>query len=434
MRLDSILFAGACLASLFLGTAAQAENWPQWRGPNSDGISTETGIATTWSKTNNVAWRLPLPGPAGATPVIWEDRIFLTSSKGDDLYVMCATTGGENVWMHKVGSGNKDARSGEGNSASASPSTDGKHVWAFFGTGVLVCFDVDGNEIWKFNVQDRYGKFDIQFGMTSTPVLDDGALYLQLIHGTMRGDYTVGKIIKLDAATGEEIWAVDRPSGAKFECKHSYASPFMYDDGERKFLVTHGGDCTAGTDPETGAELWRVGGLNGPSSYNENDYDPTFRFVASPGMVPGAIVIPTAKRGPTVALKVDDTLVGDSTGKSSVVRWVNEKTPDVCLPTIVDGIVYLCRKDGRLIAVDLETGEELYYVRTHTAQHRSSPLYADGNLYLCARDGHCTVVKAGREFEVVAENELGEPITASPVVSNGTLYLRTYEALYAIRE
>ncbi|MDA7528123.1 PQQ-binding-like beta-propeller repeat protein, partial [bacterium] len=207
----------------FMSTLS-AENWSQWRGPRGDSTSVETGIPLEWSKTKNVAWRLELPGSAGATPVIWEDRIFLTSAEENDLVLMAVSTAGKQLWKKKVATGNKNARGGEGNSASASPSTDGKHVWCFFGTGDLACYTVDGEEVWSFNVQERYGRFDIQFGMTSTPVLHQGNLYLQLIHGTMRSDYTVGKVIKLEAATGKEIWAVDRPSTATFECKHSYAS------------------------------------------------------------------------------------------------------------------------------------------------------------------------------------------------------------------
>lgn len=423
-----------CLAQfLAIPATTHAENWPQWRGPHGDGVSTETGIATKWGKTENVKWRTELPGPAGATPVIWGDRIFLTSVEGDDLLLMAFNTSGKQLWRNTVGTGNQDARSGEGNSASPSPSTDGEHVWVFFGTGVLGCYTVDGEEVWKFNVQDRYGKFEIQFGMTSTPVLHDGALYLQLIHGPMREERLTGKVIKLDAASGKEIWAVDRVTQAEFECKHSYASPFLYDDGMQKFLVTHGADCTAGYDLQDGRELWRLNGLNGPTRFNATKFDPTFRFVASPGVTAGTIVVPTAKNGPLVSLKVGAGMSGDVTDQEQFVRWFDSKTPDVSIPLIHDGIVYCLQKDGRVFSYELESGKELYFERTHTSQHRSSQTYADGHIYFCAKDGMCTVLKAGPKFEIVAQNDLGEPITASPVISNGVLYLRSYAALYAIQ-
>ncbi len=440
-----LIVAATLTASLFVvgSSVSRAENWPQWRGPTGNGLSNESGIAIEWSRDRNVAWRLPLPGPAGATPIVWEDRIFVTSSvgaeEGADLVLLCLSTDGKELWRVTVGSGNRNARATEGNSASPTPVTDGQHVWTFFGTGILACYDFDGNEVWKFDVQDRYGKIDIQFGMSSTPVLYGEHLYMQLLHGTWRGDYLVQKVIKLDKRTGREVWAVDRNTEPGIESidmqetKHSYASPIFYDDGRQQFFVTHGADATVGHSPDDGHEIWRLGGLNGPSSLNAGDFDPTFRFVASPTAIPGTIVVPTAKRGPSVALRVDETLKGRVAEPSDHIRWTNDKTPDVCCPLIVDGLVYFVRKSGQVYCVDLETGDELYYESTHRHQHRSSPVYCDGHIYSTARDGHTTVLKAGRTFEIVAENDLEETMTSTPVISNGTLYMRTYDALYAIR-
>ncbi len=424
------------LGIVFFAKLSHAENWPQWRGPRADGLSNEKNIATRWSKEQSIHWRSPLPGQGGATPIVWDDRIFLTSAEGDDLVAMCfATETGKLIWKKKVTSGNQDARAGEGNSASPSPSTDGKHIWVYFSTGVLACLDFDGNEVWKVNLAERFGKFDIQFGLTSTPVMNGDSLYMQLIHGAMvrNNPNRTGKVVKLDKLTGKTIWEYDRVTQAEFECKHSYASPFLYDDGKLRFLVVHGADCTTGHSLEDGHELWRLNELNGPTKLNQKDNDPTFRFVASPLVVPGSIIVPTAKQGPTVALKIDSSMTGSIANNASAIRWVLPITPDVSIPLIVDGLVYLLHKDGKLQCVELATGKEIYMERTHTSQHRSSPVYADGHIYLCARDGVSSVVKAGREFELVSKNDLGESITASPVVSKGVLYLRTYDALYAIR-
>lgn len=432
------LLRNSLLASVFMltGPLALAENWPQWRGSNGKGISSETNFKTSWSKAD-YAWRAPMPGQGGATPAIWGDKIFVTSADGDDLVLICLDSkSGNKLWNQTVASGNQNARAGEGNSASPSPSTDGKHVWVFFSTGALACYSVEGEKVWGFDVGERFGKLDIQFGMTSTPVLDGDALYLQLIHGAMRrdDDSRTGKVIKLNKLTGETIWEYDRVTEVVFECKHSYASPFIYDDGATRFLVVHGADCTTGHSLETGEELWRFGGLNGVTPINPGRHDPTFRFVSSPGMSDGTIVIPTAKRGPTVAINVGDALKGDVSDSQQVLRWVIPETPDVSIPLVVDGLVYLLHKDGKLQCIDLESGKEVYFERTHTVQHRVSPLYVDGHIYFCGKDGVCTVVKAGREFEIVSQNEMNnEAITASPVASNGTLYIRTYDALYAIQ-
>jgi outer membrane protein assembly factor BamB len=149
--------------------------------------------------------------------------------------------------------------------------------------------------------------------------------------------------------------------------------------------------------------------------------------------VPGLIVVPSAKNGPVLALK--PTGKGDITGQTDHYHWVRPaNTPDVPSPLVVDGIVYLCRENGNLFAVDAKTGEEYYpEQRTHGHRHRASPLYADGKIFITARDGTITVVKAGKEFEKLATNTMGEEIAASPIVSNGTLYVRSFNALYAIR-
>jgi outer membrane protein assembly factor BamB len=429
----------ACIASLLLlhTTNAHADNWPQWRGVQGDGISKEKNIPTKWSKSEKVAWRTPMPGQAGATPCVWEDRIYTTSAEGTDLVVLCLNTAdGKILWKRKVGDGNQDARSGEGNSASPSPSTDGEHVWVFFGTGALACYTKDGKEVWKFNVGDRFGNLDIQFGMTSTPVLDGDGLYLQLIHGRMKqGDQSrTGKVVRLEKLTGKTVWEVDRVTDAQFECKHSYASPFIYDDKKTKVLVVHGADCTTGHDMATGKELWRFGTLNGPTALNPKPNDITFRFVASPCVDPksNTIIIPTAKEGPVIAVKVSE-LQGDSSAKTSAVVWNLPRTPDVSIPIVADGLVYMLNKDGKLQCVELATGKEVYMNRTYTGQHRTSPLYADGHLYFGSNDGHFTVIKAGKDFEIVSTMDMGEAITASAIVANGTLYIRSYEALYAIR-
>lgn len=401
-------------------TSAFADNWPQWRGIHNDGISAEKGTPVTWNKSENVAWRLPLPGAGGATPVVWGNRIFVTSVDGADLVLICASTDGQQFWKVVVGTGNKDVRGDEGNAASPSPCTDGKHVWSFMAQGSLACVDFEGKEVWKLNMQDRYGKFNIAFGMTSTPVLDGERLYLQFM-------YTGGAyVVALDKATGNEVWKHVRKSDAHDECEHSYASPVMYDDGKQKYLLSHGADYIIAHDLQDGHEIFRCGGLNPPGKYN-----PTLRLVASPVASPGLIVVPSAKNGPVLGL--DPAARGDITDSMKWHTWTRkENTPDVPSPLVVDGIVYLCRENGNLIALDAATGEELYQKATHRDRHRASPLYADGKIYLTARDGTASVVKAGREFELLATNNLEESISASPALSNGRLYLRSFNGLWAI--
>lgn len=427
MRLRHICF------SLFVvvfstSLSVQAENWPSWRGPTQNGISTEKGIASEWGNDKNIAWKLPLPGPAGATPVIWDDHIFLTSVKEKDLVLWAVSTDGKKLWERKIDSGNQDARNDEGNSASPSPITDGEHVWVFMGTGMLACFDFNGNEVWKFDMEDRYGKFDIQFGMSSTPVLDGNTLYMMIMHGSMRTEEPgFSKLIALNKKTGKELWAHDRKSDATHENKHGYASPILYQDDNHKYILLHGGDYITAHTLKDGSEIWRCGGIN-PKG---DKYNKFLRLVASPAGKDGVIVVPTAKKGPVLAISADAK--GNVTSSDKVI-WKVKKTPDVPSPLLFDGLTYLCDQAGNFQCVESKTGKEVYPIkRTHRMRHRSSPVYADGKIYLTARDGKITVIKAGRKYEVLAENQLDDFITASPAISNGTIYIRGFDNLWAIR-
>jgi outer membrane protein assembly factor BamB len=396
------------LSPLFL----DAENWPNWRGARRDGTSVETNIPSKWTKTENVAWRVALPGPAGSTPIVWDKQIFLTSAEGDNLVLISINTDGKFLWKNVLGTGNSSVRGDEANLAAPSPTTDGKYVWAFAGSGDLACFDFAGNEIWKTNLQQRYGTFDLYFVMSSTPLLDGNRLYIQLLHTGAQ------LVLALDKTNGKEIWKHERPSDAREESRHSYASPYLYRDGKREFLLIHGSDYITAHKLTDGKEIWRAGGLNSKDSYN-----PNFRFVTSPVATAGLIVVPSAKNGPVHAINAD----------SKPIWTLPKGTPDVPSPVIHDGILYLCRENGDLIAVDAKNGNQIYQERTHQHRHRASPIYADGKIFLIARDGVATVVKAGRTFQILSTNEIGEPISSSPVVSNGTLYLRSFQALYAIR-
>jgi outer membrane protein assembly factor BamB len=399
---------------------AVASNWPQWRGPDNDGISKETGLPTEWGESKNVAWKLKMPGMAGSTPAIWGERLFLTSEEGDDLLLLCINTSGKELWKTKLATGRQRFMRGEGNNASPSPSTDGKHVWAYVGTGDLGCYDFEGKPVWKFNVQDRYGKFRIQHGMHTTPLLDGDRLYMQLIHSN--GQY----VIALDKATGQEVWRVTRQSDGRAENEHSYASPVIWRKGEDAYLITHGNDYAIAHRLKDGSEIWRVGGLNPRDRYRGD-----LRFVASPVATPDLIVIPSAKDHGVVALRPDaEGLVMPG---SKYEQWrLSRGTPDVPSPLVYDGLVYLCRENGFLICRDAKTGQEHYNQRIHTSIYRASPLAANGKIYLTARDGTFTVVKTGPTFERVAENRLADRFTASPAVSNGRIYLRGWDTLYAI--
>ena len=408
----------ACtLAAAAAVPAAVADNWPQWRGPKNDGHSAEKGLPAEWGPDKNVVWKFKVPGPGSSTPCVWGDDIFFTSIDGADVALVCVGTDGRQKWKVKVAPAGKSGRGDEGNDASASCSTDGKHVWAFAGNGKLACYDFAGKEVWAADIQ-RYGKFRIQFGIHWTPVLYKGTLYLQVMHRETQS------VVALDAATGEQKWKADRPGYGKGESPDTYASAFVWEGPGGPLLVAHGNDYCTAHALDTGAEVWRVAGLN-PTSNG------AWRFVASPLVTPDLIVVPSCKNGPTVAFNPVGAK-GTINPENPAELWRFKSTPDVVAPIRVGDIVYLLG-DGPLTAVDAKTGAQVYRQALPAKQiYRGNMVAADDKIYIVGREGVGLVVQAGKEFEVLATNDLKEKVYASPAVAGGRLYVRGFEHLYCI--
>jgi outer membrane protein assembly factor BamB len=421
---NTCLVAGLMLSWCWIGTLARGDHWPQWRGPDNTGIAKETGLPSTWSEKANIAWKLPLPGKAGSTPVIWGDRIFLTSGKNNNLVLLCISTDGKIVWERPLATAARLAiKKDEANEASASPSTDGKHVYTFVGTGDAACFDFAGNEVWKFNAQQRYGKFSIQHGVHISPLLHEDRLYMVLLHSN---GYWV---IALDKATGKEVWKAERKSDAQGESREAYSSPCLWNDGKQTSLVVLGCDYTTGHSLKDGSEIWRLGDLNPKSKYS-----PALRIIASPVASSDLLVVPTARGGLVFGVKPGAT--GAFGADSPYVQWRKVKgAGDVPSPLIHDGLVYLPQANGVLLCLDAKTGKQMYeQTDLHRDRYRASPVLADGKLYVTSRDGTFTVVKAGPKYELLATNTLSDEFAASPAISNGRIYFRGFRALYAVSE
>lgn len=430
MNSQVFLIHFVCVVLMF-GCQTNGDNWPQWRGPQLNSVSGESNLPGTFSRESGMLWRTALPGPAGSSPVVWGDQVYVTSvdgrKNGDQMSLLCLGVDGILRWKQKLDGTNANTMD-SANSASPSPSTDGQHVWAMMGNGILHCFTVTGELVWKKDLQEEYGKFNIQFGMATTPVLDRGRLYLALIHGDMRDMKTtsVGHVVALDAETGAEVWHQKRETDAVSENTHSYSSPVVYRDDEREFLITHGADYVIGHSLEDGSELWRCGGFNPKGS----DYNPYLRFVSSPCCQKGIIIVPSAKRQSVLALKPE--LNGDVTERSETIHWrMTGGTPDVASPVIYQGLVYLADEKGILVCVDGKTGETLYEKRLFASRHRSTPVAADGKLFITGRDGQVFVVKTGRDFELISKTDLQEETTSSPAIADGKIFVRTFDALYA---
>ena len=395
-------------------------DWRTWRGPSKDGISTAKNLPDVWNEKENVLWKFALPAAGSSTPIVVGDKVFLTLEKDKEVQLLCLSTEGKELLLRKVcetnGKGN-----GERTNASATPSSDGKKVFVTTGTGEVIAFDVSGNENWRFNAQDRYGKFRFGFGFHSTTVLHEGRLFLQLIHSAAQ------LVVCIDAQSGKEVWQMERESDGVAECEHSYASPTAYRKGDLNVLITHGNDYCIGHDPVTGKELWRVAGLNPKNQYNR-----TLRFVASPVVSQGLLVVPSAKNRGVSVVRLSEAKDRIEKGGAGELWRMDRGTTDLTTPLLYQGLLYLCKENGTILCLDVLTGEQLYQERFHAQTYRGSPVAANGRIFLAARDGTFTVLKAGRAYEVVGKNKLDDQFTASPVIAHDRFYLRGHRYLYAI--
>jgi outer membrane protein assembly factor BamB len=305
--------------------------------------------------------------------------------------------------------------------SSPSPVTDGQHVWTMTGTGVLKGFDFKGNEIWGRDIQKEYGEFGLNWGYASSPLLHDGVLYVQVLHGmkTDEPSYVLG----INADSGKTIWRVERPTDAIHESPDSYTTPALLQYEGKTEIVISGGDYVTGHDPATGKELWRAGGLN-PEKQR------AFRIIASPMVRDGIIFVPTRK-DPLQAFRAGGR--GDVT--ESHFLWKTRNGPDVPTP-IPDGKhLYILGDQGVMYCLDAKTGTAVWGPeRVVSGTYSASPVLADGKIYVTSEDGVTTVLAAGEEFKILAENDLEAYTLSSLAISEGQIFIRTEDYLYCIGE
>jgi outer membrane protein assembly factor BamB len=396
-----------------------SENWPQWRGPQRNGVSNQTGLPSRWTTSENVVWRLALPETSGSTPIIWDDHVFLNVAQKTSLSLWAISRlDGAILWQRPLDDRNQDMR--KGNMSSPSPVTDGRSVWVMTGTGVLTGFDFQGNRLWQRDLQEEYGPFGILHGYSSSPLLHDGTLYVQVLHGFHTDDPSY--VLGIDASTGKNRWRVERPTDAPKEAPDAYTTPALLEVGGTSTIVVSGADYVTGHDPDSGREVWRVGGLN-PTQ------NPMQRIVASPVVVGDKIFVPSRVR-PLLAL-----VATDGADHQPEVVWSMDRGPDVPSPVVDDRYVYLLNDKGILWCLDANSGDAVWGPeRISSAIYSASPLLADGKLYATSEQGRTTVINAGPEFEIVAENDLDEYTLASMAAASGQLFLRTAEHLYCLDE
>lgn len=416
---------------------AAADDWPRWRGPDNNGMA-RGDAPLEWSDTKNVAWRAPIPGHGNSSPVIWGDKIFLTTAvpTGDAstgaapqerrrgpgggaaagrehrFVVLCLNRHtGEVLWerVAKVATPHEGYHRRYGSFASNSPVTDGKHLYAFFGSRGLYCYDLNGKLIWEKQFPPM--RMRNEFGEGVAAVLDGDTLYLKLDHE--KDSF----MLALDKHTGKEVWSVKRDEGS------SWSEPLLVTHSGHKQVVVSASNKVRSYDAGTGKLLWESAGLGS-------------NVIPAPVSAGGLVFVMSGHRSPNL-LAIRLGRDGDLTGTDAIV-WTNDRgnsyTPS---PVLHDNKLYFVTDSGMLSCLDARTGEAYYRQQRLPKPYnfKSSPVGASGKLYLATEQGDVVVVKMGEEFEVLAINTLADQMfVATPAITGGSLYLRSQEALYCIRQ
>lgn len=421
-------------------------SWPAFRGPRASGIADGQNLPDRWNgpSKENVLWRIPIPGLAHSSPVVWGDRIFATtaiSSKGtatfkpglygdgdaaDDrsphrfvVYAIDRRTG-KTLWERVASEGEpRNKRHIKSTYASASPATDGRIVVAWFGSNGVYAYDIDGNELWKVDLgRVDMGAYDIpafEWGPASSPVIWNDLVLIQC--DTQADSF----LLALDARTGKTVWKTERDE------LPSWGTPTVVETSAGPQVVTNASNFVRGYDPRTGAELWRLGGsskITAPTPFLAEDL-----IVVASGRAPERpiFVVRPSARG-------DITLTGGASGSDAVAWSKTGRGSYMPTPLAYRGILYVLANNGVFDAYDLKTGAEIYRQRLAPigSGFSASPIAADGRIYLSNEDGEIIVVAAGREFEQLATNSMGELLMATPALSDGVMYVRTASSLFAV--
>lgn len=401
----------AAILMLVMPFAAHAENWPQWRGAKGDGVSTEKNPPIKWSGTENIAWKANVKGKGSSTPVIFEDRIFLTSQTEDEQeWMICLDRkDGKLLWEKLAGKGMMKTRAGA-NMASATAATDGERTIFSFGTGELICLDNDGNELWKKQLQDEFAKFTIWWGYSNSPIIYNDMVLITLIN---EGP---SFIAALDKKTGALKWKTDRKTEAASEPCDSYATPIIYEANGRTEVFITGALWATAYSPENGAELWKAN-IGGD------------RTILSPTYFDGMVYVTAGKRGPLFAIQPGGS--GDVT--KTHIKWNQDRTtPDCPSPVGWGDYVYFVNDTGVAMCMEKKRGT-IQWVQRVGGDHRSSPIAVDGKIYFTNLAGETTVIEAGAAYKPLSVNQLGENAAmGSLAISQGQLFQRSETALYCI--
>ncbi len=396
-----------------------AENWPQFRGPDHQGHSTETRLPLKWGVTENVAWKTAIAGEAWSSPIVWGERVFLTTATGNGTSCRVLALDrqtGKLLWDQEVFQQIPRLKESRNSYATPTPATDGERVYACFGDGSFAALNFAGQIVWTNRACPFYGKH----GLGSSPILYHGLLIMARDGSSDGEDKKLGwqtpwdqsYVVALEAKTGQERW-----KGRRGLSRIAHGVPCIWEHAGQAQVISEAGDVVQGFDVQTGERLWSsevIGEGKVPSTVIGED------LVFTAGGWGGKETIKAFKLGGQGDLKETNLVWQQKKGMPKVPSMIYVKPH---LFALTDGGVAECLK--------ADTGELVWQERVG-GNFSASPVAAEGRLYFLGDNGETTVVEAGPEFKVLARNPLGENAQASPAISQGQMFIRTEKNLFCI--
>jgi outer membrane protein assembly factor BamB len=384
-----------------------AKYWSRWRGPSGQGLVSGSGYADRWSATENVRWKTQVPGAGNSSPIVWRDRIYLTTARdnGRRLSLLAFDrASGKQVWEVFAPAGADDRVHPKNGHASATPASDGERIYVSFGSRGLFAFDLNGHVIW----QRAVGDIANYHGPAGSVLLHRNRVILYQDHD--RG----GFIAAFDAKTGSQVWRTSRPQSV------GWGTPIAVRVGDHDEIIVNGQSLVMAYNPDTGAELWRCRGMS-------------FEVIPTPVVGYGLVFCSSGRAGPTLAIRPGGR--GDVT--ASHLAWSTPRgSPFVPSPVLYQDVLYTINDMASIVtAFEARTGNVLWQGRLGQAQREgfsASPVAVDGKVFFTNDQGETFVLKAGPTFELLHVNTLGARTLASPALVDGTWYIRTDLHLFAI--
>jgi outer membrane protein assembly factor BamB len=420
IRITVIGIAG--LIGVASTSASPSGAWPSWRGPRGTG-SVDTGrYPATWDPAKPL-WRIALPGKGTSAPLVWQDRVYLTSPDEGQDTVMAFDLAGKQLWQTKLGTEAPPKHRTLASSCNASPVTDGKNIFVYFKSGNFAALDLEGRATWKMNLVEQFGAEQLFWDQGTSPMLTDRDVIMARLHG---GE---SWIAAFDKKTGELRWKEPRNYQVPAENDNGYSTPLLFEQDGQKALLVWGADHVTAHSAETGKVIWSCGGFNPDGT----GYWPA---IATPVIVGGIAVIPVGRDDRPNQARVHGIRLG---GKGDVTTTHRAWQRDdlgvfVTTPAEYKGRVYLLRHKGEVVCLDPATGQTVWTgaFPEHRAPYYASPTIANGVLYAAREDGTVFAARVDGKFELLDENPMGERIIASPVPAADRLFLRGDNHLFCI--